>query len=212
MPSPLSVKAPKERLVVRVDQPVENVEFKAHTLLRSGDGGILTPSSRKLQYKWYRSRKRLSCAYGDCPNIRNLGVVESLANSRRYCSNTCFAADWANSSGKSGAASAKGPSGNTQRPCDASNGMLMNGEMSAHFDKEDLLDSLEGSLNAQDDRDDTEDWEYIGSDKSIIPQSKDVGHRLKVECVAVPLMERTRKSWNPRKLRLLLGSPVTTND
>uniref|UniRef100_A0A7S2S908 Endonuclease/exonuclease/phosphatase domain-containing protein n=1 Tax=Mucochytrium quahogii TaxID=96639 RepID=A0A7S2S908_9STRA len=90
----LENKEKEERLIVRIDQPIENVEFAAHTLLRGIDGGVLTPSSRKIKYKWFRSHERRNCSYGECPSKRKAATFQSLLNGKRYCSGRCFEQDW----------------------------------------------------------------------------------------------------------------------
>lgn len=82
-----------ERLTVRLDQPIENVQLAAHTLLRGVDGGVLTPSTRKIEYRWLRSVTRRNCEFAGCPRPRETAAIQSLVSGRRYCSGACLAAD-----------------------------------------------------------------------------------------------------------------------
>jgi len=65
-------------LLVRVDQPVEGVEFQPHTLLRDGDGGVVTAGNRRLEYSWLRSKTKRTCEEPTCPKQREAACIQDL--------------------------------------------------------------------------------------------------------------------------------------
>jgi hypothetical protein len=77
-------------LLVRVDQPVEGVEFQPHTLLRDQDGGVVATGNRRLEYSWLRSKARRTCEEPSCPKQREPALFQDLVTGRRYCSRRCM--------------------------------------------------------------------------------------------------------------------------
>mmetsp|Transcript_2101 Transcript_2101/g.4007 ORF Transcript_2101/g.4007 Transcript_2101/m.4007 type:complete len:719 (+) Transcript_2101:364-2520(+) len=151
----------EERLDVRVDQPIENVEFVAHTLLRSVDGAVLTPSSRKIQFRWTRSKSRRGCAFDECPTQRPNSLFQSVLTGKRYCTARCLEADWRLSSKKE----------RYVKPT-----MLMDGQ---------AADGTRAMVCAVGPFVEEDAWEEVGFSKMYLPMGRDVGHLLRVECSAV---------------------------
>ena len=199
-----------ERLIVRLDQPLENVEFAAHTLLRGTDGGVLTPTSRKIKFRWLRSRACRSCAWRECPTPRRAASLESLLSQRRYCCKACMEGDFR---------------AETRRALRRVQPQLLSAEQCPSEPAPAALASGGGGGGGADpwdeDRrscwrvrpfDEPDEWEVVGEHKSYTPGPQDVGHVLKVQCTVVGADGATLGAVQEKETPVVIGVDSVGND
>ncbi len=153
-----------ESLILRVDQPIENVEFTAHSLLKGVDGSLISQSARKIEYVWYRGAFQLTCSFPKCKKKAQKGALQSLFNGTFYCSSRCFKL-----------AFRAFPSKMIDR---SMTGLTINNENMDRY--EDVKDIAHQSLPFVEDK----AWAVICKEKNYTPTAEDVGFVLKVECFA----------------------------
>ena len=193
-------------LLVRLDRPVEGIPIKAHTLLRGMDGSVITPSKRRLEYRWFRSRERQTCAAADCAAKSPEGVramwspatIQCLSTLRRFCSGRCLA---------SGLAEEKRRLGGKIAPRHAS---VRGPEHEDDDEDERLLWSVvpfREDLRSPS----PEVWTEVAvtSDKVYTPTSEDVGHVLVVKCTAKTPSADIVASFTSEPTEVVIPSPQT---
>jgi len=150
-----------ETLMVRVDQPVEGVEFQPHTLLRGVDGGVVMPANRRLEYSWLRSKTRRTCEGTGCTRQREPATLQDLVTGRRYCSKQCMLLGF-----RAG--------GRLVHSTDASRRRIPKSESAIDYDETDHA--------VWDVRPFVEDsgWVEVGKERNYVPTPADVGHVLKL--------------------------------
>ncbi|GBG26042.1 Glucose-repressible alcohol dehydrogenase transcriptional effector [Hondaea fermentalgiana] len=186
-----------ERLTVRLDQPIENVQLAAHTLLRGVDGGVLTPSTRRIEFKWSRSRTRRNCEYAKCPTPRETARMQSLLTGRRYCSGACLLADV---KAQGGARPAVQEDMLLPAPAETTNGGK---------DSEDSERALiRGKAWRVRQFEEDESWIDVGSQKVYMPRREDVGHFLRVECRALVAEDGRVSTSQSRETAVVIGIPT----
>ena len=162
IPPTLTVQTPRaETLMIRVDQPVEGVEFQPHTLLRGVDGGIVMPSNRRLEYTWLRSKARRSCDEASCTKQREAATIQDLVTGKRYCSKHCMTLGF-----RAG--------GRLVHTTDASRRRIPKSESIIDYDETDhaVWDVKPFTEDS--------DWIEVGKERNYVPTSADVGHVLKL--------------------------------
>lgn len=155
-----------ETLMVRVDQPVEGVEFQPHTLLRGVDGGVVIPTNRRLEYSWLRSKSRRTCEAANCTKQREAASLQDLVTGRRYCSKQCMLQGF-----RSG--------GRLVHSLDAQRRRIPKSESIIDYDETDHA--------VWDVRAFMEDagWTEVGKERTYVPSPADVGHVLKLVVTAM---------------------------
>jgi len=193
----------QERLIVRVDQPLEAVPLAAHTLLRGVDGGVLTPTSRKLRFRWSRSRARRACAAKGCRSRPaadlqgqrgGLPRIESLFSGRRYCSAACFLRSEAAVSVARQMPDAELARVLWERDEDSRERQVVSGWM--------LQPTPEKSEEEENDA-----WEEVGDARTYVPAARDVGHVLRIECSAVNAEDDTVSVTMSKETAPVIGVP-----
>jgi len=170
-----------ETLIVRVDQPVEGIDFNVHTLLRGTDGGLITPTSRKVECRWFRSKSRRGCSFENCPNSNRIATIQNLQNGLRYCSNQCFQSAFHNKNKKSSKSS--------------SNSILV------------TIDEKDRKFISVEPFQEENGWEIISNEKTYVPSKEDVGYILRVECRAVTPDGRISAVANSKETPIVVGLP-----
>lgn len=157
-----------ERILIRLDPPVEGIESQPISYLRQADGGQVY-ANRRLEYTWLRSKVQRTCEEPSCPKQREAATIQDLVTGRRYCSKQCmllgFRAttarmllDQANNSG--------GGLGSSRR-------LSSQAEAVIDYDAGDHI-----VWDAKPFVEDTE-WVEVCTMKNYVPTSQDVGHVLK---------------------------------
>ncbi|KAH9261893.1 hypothetical protein BASA81_000549 [Batrachochytrium salamandrivorans] len=166
-PTPTQQQA--ERILIRLDPPVEGIESQSISYLRQADGGQVY-ANRRLEYTWLRSKVQRTCEESSCPRQREAATIQDLVTGRRYCSKQCMLLGFRATTARMLLDQTNSA---TALQAGASRRLGSQAEAAIDYDAGDHL-----VWDAKPFVEDTE-WVEVCKMKNYVPTSQDVGHVLK---------------------------------